>query len=231
MLSVALKSDVCAAWASLVFSRCLDRWEHVPNDELPIPESWVQECAYFYFLSRGGQHGFHLDDWFAAKRSLAERFRGLVSEFLEDEEPTEGKYSAGSIQSMSIESVEELDQSDESNEYNKYAVCQWNGKDVNMENMRFRKISENDPVIQEAAASLREFRDPFASATEEELAYWRDKVLAILPDTGEVIAVAESVQELRKLVENSDHCGRTWRLMDGPTGHVPLSLKEAEQDG
>jgi len=57
--------------------------------------------------------------------------------------------------------------------------------------------------------------------TDDELARYRGKVLAVLAATGRVIAAADSAAELKAAVENSSYAGQFWRLVDGPTNDKP----------
>lgn len=228
MVSAVSTNEICAAWASIVCSRRLDRWHDIPDDALPIPESWIQTAAYFLFVDRGCEHGFDLDDWFEAKRTLVQQFRELVDDFLDEDGPPERN---SSVDSSDPESMEHKSGCCAHDEIGGFTVCQRGGKDGKMGNMNLRDITEQDSEVRSAVLSVRAYRDPFTFATPEELEHWRNKVIAILPETGEVIAVAESVQELRILVAESEYHGQTWRLMDGPSGQIPLSLKEAEQGG
>ncbi|MBX3436705.1 MAG: DUF2934 domain-containing protein [Planctomycetaceae bacterium] len=220
--------EICAAWASIICSRRLDRWQYVPDDELPIPESWIRVAAYYRFVERGCLHGFDQYDWLDAERSLIQQFRELVDDFLDYEEPLEGNFSVDLRQPMSMESTSDCNRH---GEMEGSTICQRDGSDVKMGNVNLTCCSSKNESVKSVAQTVRSYRDPLTSATAEQLDLWKNKVIAILPETGEVIAFAESVEKLRLRVAESEYRGRTWRLMDGPIGQAPLSLKEAEEGG
>jgi hypothetical protein len=66
--------------------KCLENWvitvESSRERHQEIIQSTVARRAYKIFERRGGQHGFHLDDWAAAEKELLrDDFDGDTSQF------------------------------------------------------------------------------------------------------------------------------------------------------
>lgn len=84
-----------------------------------------------------------------------------------------------------------------------------------------REISFDDPIAHAGAAEFRHYRDHVGSMSDEDRERYRGTVLAVLSETGEIIASAENVAALRATVAASVFAGRHWRLVDGPVKSDP----------
>ena len=90
-------------------------------------------------------------------------------------------------------------------------------------------MSPDDPRAIEVINELSEFQDHIGQMSPEDRIRYKDKVLAILCKTGEIIAAEDTIDELRTAVSESIHSGMDWRLVDGPTGQEPMSVEELKQ--
>tara|TARA_Y100000310_G_scaffold339442_2_gene432088 strand:- start:548 stop:847 length:300 start_codon:yes stop_codon:yes gene_type:complete len=94
-----------------------------------------------------------------------------------------------------------------------------------------RKIEDllpGDPRIPNGIEQFRQYRDHVGNLTPAERKEYRGKVLAVLSETGEIIAAASDVESLRITVAESKYNGCDWRLTDGPTGDDPISRSELD---
>ena len=46
-----------------------------PRNWTPAQKQQISKLAYNYFLSRGGQHGYHLEDWLKAEHDFVATLR------------------------------------------------------------------------------------------------------------------------------------------------------------
>ena len=72
------------------------------------------------------------------------------------------------------------------------------------------------------------YRDALSELTEDQLQQYQGKVLAIHEESGDIIAAADTLENLRTAVRSSVYKG-PWRRVDGPTGERPLTVEEQEQ--
>ena len=81
-------------------------------------------------------------------------------------------------------------------------------------------------ALASADSDLRNYRDAIGEMTDRERDRLRGKVLAILCETGRIVAVESTVEELTSAVEKTQFQGLPWRLMDGPGDEPPLSVDD-----
>ena len=90
-----------------------------------------------------------------------------------------------------------------------------------------RTVPQGDARLA-AAAKYANYRDQVGDLSDAQRAEYRDKVLAVLCDTGEIVAAASSIAELRSAVASAGYANRPWRLVDGPTAETSVPLSEVE---
>ncbi|HET6881407.1 MAG TPA: hypothetical protein VFI31_14690 [Pirellulales bacterium] len=84
----------------------------------------------------------------------------------------------------------------------------------------------NGEVLAAAAESLKNYRDGVRYMSPEERQRYQGQVLAVLCETGQIIAAAPTPDELSKAVAASPYDGRPWRMTDGPGTDPPLTVEE-----
>jgi len=224
---VADVRNLPARWAAELFSRTLRSWEAVPDSALPVSNEFIAERAYYLFLDRGAVEGDDLADWFRAERELQSLFREYTCGLNEasDVESTGHIGSDSSclaeepincvatdVQSPPLKGIETRD----------WALDTGERQDGKMGDMIKTGGLNKDSMD----AGLVNYRDSIREMTAEERNRFRGKVLAILVETGKIIAAEETPEELKKAVDCSQFRGRRWRLMDGPGDEPPLTVGE-----
>lgn len=86
--------------------------------------------------------------------------------------------------------------------------------------------SQKTDELSAAAESLRNYRDAMGCMSEADRRRYKGQLLAVLCETGEIIAAAGTTDELGRAVAESEHRRRPWRMIDGPGEEGPLTVEE-----
>ena len=81
-------------------------------------------------------------------------------------------------------------------------------------------------MLAAAAESLKNYRDGVLHMSPEERQQYQGQVLAVLCETGQIIASAPTPEELTKVVAKTSYHGRPWRMTDGPGAEPPLTVEQ-----
>ena len=95
--------------------------------------------------------------------------------------------------------------------------------------MVIKNMSPDDPRAIMVTDELSEFQDHVGQMSAADRILYKNKVLAVLCRTGEIIAAEDTIKELVTAVRESVYSGQDWRLVDGPTGKGPMSIEELKQ--
>jgi hypothetical protein len=227
IVSEAARQGVPAWIAELLEPRPLWQWGGRTDEELQqsLPHEVIAVSAYFKHLMRGREiHGFDVTDWDDGKKELLIQVRAaiesltnpFVHDFDEDSEDAD--------QHVRRDPALRRNESHSQDPMDVVAyVAATNGvsEDIVMP-------SKPEQIPEQVIADLKCYRDSLANLSADDRAKYQGKVLAVLEETGEVIAVESNVADLRKAVAQSEYKGRPWRRVDGPTGFPPITLAELE---
>lgn len=83
-----------------------------------------------------------------------------------------------------------------------------------------------DEVLATIAESLKAYRDGVLHMSPEERQRYQGQVLAVLCETGQIIAAAPTADELAEAVATTPYHGRPWRMTDGPGAEPPLTVEQ-----
>lgn len=229
-------------WAGQFPEKSFEQWCALPDEELPVSKELIEIRAYFLFVQKGRTLGDEFRDWLDAERSLRKEFRADLNSFYLgtcDDTQEEGNPAFSAEPSWTMKwniGEQRIGRRPDNEALRRFDAaeiepCDGSQGGVKVDKMRsLKKIHElvaGDPLVEEGASHFRDYHDHVGDLTEAERQAYQGKVLAVLSETGQIIAVADDIQNLRRLIAESAYQGRPWRLIDGPTGKPRVPINEA----
>jgi len=240
MTTAELPAVLITGWERVFAGRSLSDWQKVGDADLPIPDEFVQQAAYYLHLRHGRSHGRDLADWFEAQAQLRQEFRQYIALLSREEREsfTAANWDLDAEMGRRPSSDRSFHPKMIAGTGARRATGNEScsgpfrpGKISHMSKLRkVRNISGDDPEFREALEGFARYRDPVTRMTDADRVKYQGKLLAILSETGEIIAAEWTLQALQQAVGSSEYKGRDWRLLDGPSGEPPIPIAELEED-
>lgn len=223
--------SLSAAWGAIIYSQPLQTWQTLPDEQLPIPQDFIATRAYHLFLARFQEAGNDWAHWFEAEKELRSDFRALVArEVAAIGEHAVVNRTGGPAKSPSPGDEEPIDQCAAhqvraaGNAAGDTATLDKGAADCDkIDNMGGQ---DKNNLIREARESLRNYRGRVAEMTQRERSQYTGKLLAILCETGEIIAAAGTESELKAAVNETAYRDSAWRIMGGPCDAPPIAIEQ-----
>ncbi len=95
---------------------------------------------------------------------------------------------------------------------------------------RIDRIEDLSQRLQRDSGDLRKYHDAVGQLSVTERKDYRGKILAVLTETGNIIAVASNKTELCESVAATRFADCPWRIFDGPTSDTPTTTSSLAED-
>ncbi|MBN1490220.1 MAG: DUF2934 domain-containing protein [Phycisphaerae bacterium] len=211
----------------IVSSHSFDQLEQMSPEEIPVPLRYIEERAYYRYRERGGTHGLDQQDWLDAEMEMKREFRCLLlgvasllkgSPSLTTDTESANEPKVFAFRLLGKDTGQEKLNALRRKLYERGTRIWPSGpfKEESTVTQEIRELAPDDPRYARAAERAKRHKDPLKDLSHEECVRYQGNIVAFLEATGDIIAFAPTVEELREQVAARGYENQCWCSIPGP---------------